>query len=51
MAAKHLIHIPADMSTSIGGGLGPEPTTIRAARSNHGTVNHKATLARLGTHC
>ena len=33
-----LIHIPADMSISIGGGSGLEPTTVRGARNKHGAV-------------
>ena len=41
-----LIHIP-DVSASIGGGSGLQPTTVRAAHSKHGAVNHSATLARL----
>ena len=40
------IHLLADVSTSIGGGSGREPTTVSAARSKHSTVNHSATPAR-----
>ena len=42
-----MIHIPADMSASIVGGSGLEPTTVRAAHSKHGAVYHSATRARL----
>ena len=41
------MHIPADVSASIGGGLGFEPMTVHAARSKHGAVNHSVTPARL----
>ena len=37
-----LIHIPADVSANIGGGLGLKPTTIHATCSKHGTVHHSA---------
>ena len=40
MAAKPFsIHVPADMSANIDGGLGLEPTRVRAARSKHGAVD------------
>ena len=39
------IHIPADVSTSIGGGAGLEPMTVHAACCKHGTVYHLATPA------
>ena len=42
-----LIHVLADMSTSIGGGSGLEPMTICATCGKHGTVNHSATPAQL----
>ena len=42
-----LIHILTDMFAYIGGGSGFKPTTVCAARSKHGTVNHSATPARL----
>ena len=42
-----LMHIPADVSASIGGGLGLKTTTLRAAHSKQGAVNHLATPARL----
>ena len=32
------IHIPADVSTRIGRGLGHEPITVRATHSKHGAV-------------
>ena len=41
-----MIHIPADMSASIGRGLGLETMTAHAARSKRGSVYHLATTAR-----
>ena len=46
VAESFLIHISADVSASIGGGSGFEPTTVRATRSKHGAVYHSATLVR-----
>ena len=44
MAAEpFLIQVLADKSTSIGGGLGLEPTTVRAAYSKHSAVSHSVT--------
>ena len=49
-SSAHIAHIPADVSTSIGGGFWPEPMTIHAACSKHGTVDHLATPAQSEEH-
>ena len=44
-AKPFLIHVLADVSTSIGGGSGLEPTTIPCRK--HGSVSHSATPAQI----
>ena len=45
------LYIGADVSANIGGGLGLEPTTIRAVHREHGAVNYSATPVRFYTLC